>query len=91
MGSLDKRQLYITQADQSTSSKFDEWELIDTDLNDQTTLEDEDNFLSVTRQYKFVIGISKPQEVRIGLNSISKSKITIKGRLGIQTKFPISQ
>lgn len=30
-----------------------------------------------------MIGIAKPEELRIGLSAINKSKVTIKGVLGI--------
>ncbi|CAD8195443.1 unnamed protein product [Paramecium pentaurelia] len=85
METQEKIQIKISLVDQSTSSKLNEWEFIETDLNEQSILQDQDNQLTILQQYKFVIGISKPLETRIGLNSIQKNKITIKGRLGIKT------
>ncbi|CAK93615.1 unnamed protein product (macronuclear) [Paramecium tetraurelia] len=84
-------QISITQVDQSTTLKLDEWELIETDLNEEALKREENSGISLIGQYKFVIGISKPLEIRIGRNSIQKSKITIKGLLGIQAMFIRSQ
>ncbi|CAD8187392.1 unnamed protein product [Paramecium octaurelia] len=91
MGSLNKMQILISQVDQSTTLKLDEWELIETDLNEEAVIRDENSAISLIGQYKFVIGISKPLEIRVGRNSIQKSKITIKGLLGIQAIFIRSQ
>ncbi|CAD8103025.1 unnamed protein product [Paramecium sonneborni] len=87
METMQKIQTQISQMDQQKSLKLNEWESIDTDLNEQPIIQEQDQFLSILRQHKFVIGISKPLETRVGLNSIQKNKITIKGRLGIQTKL----
>ncbi|CAD8106289.1 unnamed protein product [Paramecium sonneborni] len=88
METIEQVQIQISSIDQSTSLNLNGWESIDTDLNEQAIFQDQDQFLSILRKHQFVIGISKPLETRVGLNSIQKNKITIKGRLGIQTKLP---
>lgn len=57
-----------------------------TDLEEDYVTEDqqqENGFANNIASYKFVIGISKPGEERIGLRTAKKSKLTVKGLLGI--------
>lgn len=60
---------------------------MDTDLSDksQSQLEN-DYFSNKIESHKFVVGISKPGDLRIGLQTISKNKITVRGILGIHEK-----
>ncbi|CAK63941.1 unnamed protein product (macronuclear) [Paramecium tetraurelia] len=60
---------------------------MDTDLQDKCQSQMEiEQFSNRIETHKFVVGISKPGEMRIGLQTINKSKITVKGILGIQEK-----
>ncbi|CAD8121630.1 unnamed protein product [Paramecium sonneborni] len=71
----------------SPNSTPDECVIMDTDLQDQSKSQlDDDYFLNKIETHKFVVGISKPGEMRIGLQTINKKKITVKGILGIHEK-----
>ncbi|CAD8185342.1 unnamed protein product [Paramecium octaurelia] len=59
----------------------------DTDLEDRIHCLPENEFCSKKiANHNFVIGISKPGEQRIGLQTVQKNKITVKGILGINGK-----
>ncbi|CAD8111919.1 unnamed protein product [Paramecium sonneborni] len=61
-----------------------DYDLQDTDLEDINHFLPEQEFCShKIAKHKFVIGISKPGQQRIGLQTIEKNKITVKGILGI--------
>ncbi|CAK61664.1 unnamed protein product (macronuclear) [Paramecium tetraurelia] len=60
---------------------------MDSDLQDQTqTQVENDYFSNKIETHKFVVGISKPGDLRIGLQTVNKNKITVRGILGIQEK-----
>ncbi|CAD8115344.1 unnamed protein product [Paramecium sonneborni] len=69
--------------EQSPQIFISEWDDLETDLTNYPSSPQVDGFIKQIQNHKFVIGISKPEETRIGLSSIKKSKITIKGILGI--------
>ncbi|CAD8195712.1 unnamed protein product [Paramecium pentaurelia] len=77
---------YREQESQNTLSQNSN-NLQDTDLEDRIHCLPENEFCCKKMvNHTFVIGISKPGEQRIGLQTIQKNKITIKGRLGIDEK-----
>ncbi|CAD8208559.1 unnamed protein product [Paramecium octaurelia] len=73
----------ITIEVQSTKLSFSDWDILETDLETHTSSPKQDGFINQIQRHKFVIGISKPQQQRIGLSSVNLNKITIKGILGI--------
>ncbi|CAD8200714.1 unnamed protein product [Paramecium pentaurelia] len=75
------------QKNDSPNSNQDECINMDTDLSDksQSQLEN-DYFSNKIESHKFVVGISKPGDLRIGLQTINKNKITVRGILGIHEK-----
>ncbi|CAD8196614.1 unnamed protein product [Paramecium octaurelia] len=71
----------------SRKSSQDDCINMDTDLQDKCSSQMEiEQFSNRIETHKFVVGISKPGEMRIGLQTINKNKITVKGILGIQEK-----
>ncbi|CAD8194734.1 unnamed protein product [Paramecium pentaurelia] len=72
-----------TFEEQSTKISISDWDFLETDLETHCSSPKQEGFINQIQKHKFVIGISKPEEKRIGLSSIKKSKITIKGILGI--------
>ncbi|CAD8122601.1 unnamed protein product [Paramecium sonneborni] len=76
---------YLNQ--NSQNSNQDECVIMDTDLQDKSQSQFENDYFSnKIETHKFVVGISKPGETRIGLQTINKNKITVKGILGIHEK-----
>ncbi|CAD8211202.1 unnamed protein product [Paramecium pentaurelia] len=73
----------ITFEEQSTKVSFSDWDILETDLITHSSSPKQDGFINQIQRHKFVIGISKPQQQRIGLSSVNINKITIKGILGI--------
>ncbi|CAD8120113.1 unnamed protein product [Paramecium sonneborni] len=69
--------------EQSTKISISDWDIQETDLISSPSSPQVEGFIKQIQNHKFVIGISKPEEKRIGLSSVKKSKITIKGILGI--------
>ncbi|CAD8196064.1 unnamed protein product [Paramecium pentaurelia] len=75
------------QSKNSPNSNQDEYVNMDTDLQDKCQNQIENDYFSnKIETHKFVVGISKPGEMRIGLQTINKNKITVKGILGIHEK-----
>ncbi|CAD8105691.1 unnamed protein product [Paramecium primaurelia] len=75
------------QQKNSPNSNQDEYVNMDTDLQDKCQNQIENDYFSnKIETHKFVVGISKPGEMRIGLQTINKNKITVKGILGIHEK-----
>ncbi|CAD8107340.1 unnamed protein product [Paramecium primaurelia] len=72
-----------TFEEQSTKISISDWDILETDLETHCSSPKQEGIINQIQKHKFVIGISKPEEQRIGLSSIKKSKITIKGILGI--------
>ncbi|CAD8122392.1 unnamed protein product [Paramecium sonneborni] len=64
------------------------YDLQDSDQEDKNHCLPENKFFcQQIANHKFVIGISKPGQQRIGLQTISKNKITVKGILGINEQL----